>query len=342
MSWVHTFDPFAIKLGADWGLRWYGLAYLAAFAGTYLSTWYLSLKGRSQLKPTDISDYVTYGAIGALVGARLGYALFYSPSLFLEWGPSFPYWEVLSVHKGGMASHGGLIGVIIACWLFAKRRQFNLLHIFDLSVFGASLGFMCGRLANFVNGELYGRPAPEGLWWGIKFPSEIYLWGTNEIEKLKNLGPAVEALGERQGLQGTASEWVQWVQNTQMQKINFFKHELVMATQNGHEKVIELLGPVLTLRYPSQLLQAGLEGLGVLLLLALWVLPRPRPPGTAAAGFAILYAVARIVGEQFRMPDAHIGFGLWGLTRGQWLSCALLAFGLALMLYALKKSSKAL
>ena len=336
--WIHNLDPFALQLGADWGIRWYGLAYLAAFAGTYLSVWYLSLKGRTYLKPTDISDYVTYGAIGALAGARLGYAVFYSPSLFIEWSSSFPYWEVLSVHKGGMASHGGLIGVIAACYIFAWRRKLPVLHIFDLSVFGASIGFFCGRMANFVNGELYGRPAPADLWWGVKFPSEIYLWGS---EKLKSLGPAVEAMGEVQGLKATATEWEQWIDSFQMQKVNFLKHELVMATQRGQAQVLEQLGAVLTVRYPSQLVQAFLEGLGVLVLLSLW-LCKARKPGTTAAWFAILYSVARIVGEQFRMPDAHIGFGLWGLTRGQWLSCGLLVFGLALMLYSIKKSSRPL
>ena len=345
-TWVHSIDPFAIQISENFGIRWYGLAYLSAFLGTYLSIRVMFSRQTTSLSIPQMSEYVTYGAVGALLGGRLGYACFYAPYLFVNFSSEFPYWGLLSVHKGGMASHGGLIGVVLACCIFSRVHKINILHLFDLSVFGASIGFCLGRIANFINGELYGRIAPTSFKWAVKFPSEIYLWTFGDKAKLEKLTPALEALGPVSGpdgkiLQFTSSLWSQWIgrfDSLAHRNISFFKEKLVQATQTGNEMVIEALAPALSPRYPSQLMQSFLEGFLVFIILTvLW--SKPRKPGFIGASFALLYSTARVLGEQYRMPDAHIGFDLWGFTRGQWLSITLFLFGVCLMVYSLKKKS---
>ena len=128
----------------------------------------------------------------------------------------------------------------------------------------------------------------------------------------------------------TAAEWKTWVIQHNGQKIYTWIHYLQHQAEWGNEKVLQALEPVLTARYPSQLIQAALEGFAVFVLLNLiWL--RPRKPGVMSSWFAILYGVARILGEYYRKPDAHLGFQLFGLTRGQWLSIGLVAMGFLYM-----------
>src|SRR5690606_2859466 len=105
---------------------------------------------------------------GTLIGGRLGYCLFYKPELLISFSSGFPFWGVLEVHKGGMASHGGILGIMVACWLFARREKIPTLHAIDVAAFGGQWGVIYGRIANFINGELYGREASEGFKWAVK------------------------------------------------------------------------------------------------------------------------------------------------------------------------------
>ncbi len=325
------------------GVRWYGLAYLAGFVFTFFMVDWLAKRKAILLAPEVASDLITYLAIGTLVGGRVGYAVFYSPDLLVSFHSEFPFWGVLEVHKGGMASHGGLIGVIVACALFARKHKVLTTHLMDLACVGGSIGFFFGRLANFINGELYGREAPADLWMAVQFPSEIYSWGSAESEKLRGLGPAVQALGEvttRAGekISATADLWSTWVSGwgAHQQYIDFFKEALVKATERHDPAVIEALRAVLTPRYPSQLIQALLEGLLVFLVLV-WLWRKPRKPGVISAVFGVGYAIARIIGEQFRLPDRDIGFEALGLTRGQWLSIAMLAMTILFLFFVLRR-----
>ena len=112
--YVHHLSPFAIQFTETFGIRWYGLAYLAGFLLCFFVTDWMAKKGLILLDRDKVSDFITFGAIGTLVGGRLGYAVFYAPELLLSWSSAFPYWGVLEVHKGGMASHGGIIGIMFA------------------------------------------------------------------------------------------------------------------------------------------------------------------------------------------------------------------------------------
>lgn len=345
--YVHNISPFAIQFTETFGIRWYGLSYLAGFLIAYLFVDFLAKKEAILLTRDKAADLITYAAIGTLAGGRLGYCLFYAPELLTSFSGSFPYWGVLEVHKGGMASHGGILGVMLACYLFAVKNRVPTTHLIDLCTVGGSIGIFFGRLANFINGELYGRQAPEGTSWAVKFPQEIYSWGAQQTEKLKQLAPAVEELGSithpatGQRLASDTQTWLSWVQKMDYSShvnIDLYKEALVKATQSGQAKVIEALEPALTLRYPSQVVQAVLEGLLVfLILIFLW--RTPKKIGIISSAFGICYSIARIIGEQFRLPDAHIGFEALGLTRGQWLSVGLLMISIFYLIWILKQNS---
>ncbi len=342
MQYVHHLNPFAIQFTETFGIRWYGLAYLAGFVSGYFFVLLLMRRGRVLLPEVKLADYVTYCAIGALLGGRVGYCLFYSPDLLTEWTGDFPFWGVLKVHKGGMASHGGIFGMLFASYIYSRQYKLPFFHLLDLNCLGGSLGIFFGRMANFINGELYGREAPADLWWAVKFPQEMYLWGSGQLDKIGKLSAAAQALGPvpLDPKPGVISPelWAQWVQSFRFDSharaaIEGTIERIIVATQNGNVAVVEALAQVLTPRYPSQLIQGLLEGLLVFVVLAvIWL--RPRKQGVIASWFGLLYAVTRIIGEQFRMPDAQIGYQAFGLTRGQWLSIAMLGIALAFVIWA--------
>ncbi|MGE0529225.1 MAG: prolipoprotein diacylglyceryl transferase [Bdellovibrionales bacterium] len=346
MPYVHNLDPFAIQFTEHFGIRWYGLAYLMGFIGGYYAILLMTRRGGTQFKELQVADFITWVAIGVLAGGRLGYCLFYSPDLLTSFDSAFPYWGVLKVNEGGMASHGGIMGVMLVCWAYARRHQLSFLHCLDLTVYGGSLGFFFGRIANFINGELFGRPAPETLAWAVKFPTEMTLWVHNDVSRLSSLKGAVGALGQVKTDAGeviplSPSVWQGWLNAyghdfSARQHVYQTVEALIAAVQHGHAQVTVLLAPVLTARHPSQLYQAFLEGLLVFLILC-WIWRRPRKPGVVGGCFGVLYMIARIIGEQFRMPDAHIGFQLLGLTRGQWISIAFLIFALGWLIVALRR-----
>lgn len=346
MAYVHNLDPFAIQITETFGIRWYGLAYLSGFILGYYAIMWMAKRGRTLLREDQVADFITYVAIGVLAGGRLGYCLFYAPDLFTTFDGHFPYWGVLKVNEGGMASHGGILGVLLVSWLYGRRNNIQFWHLQDLTVFGGSIGFFCGRLANFINGELFGRPVAESFRWAVKFPQEMYLWAQNEFHRLGGLAPVVEKLGELRTPDGVVAlnvgVWKTWLETYNMDQVARIRvHEtieaIIHAVQASNMAVTEALAPLLTARHPSQLYQAFLEGLLVFILLGiLW--RKPQKPGVISAWFGTLYCSARIIGEQFRLPDAHIGFQWLGLTRGQWLSIALLAVSIGCLIYFYRRS----
>lgn len=349
--YVHNLSPFAIQFTETFGVRWYGLAYLAGFVFGYYAILLLTRKGRTLFKEDQIADFITFVAIGVLAGGRLGYCIFYAPDLFTSFDAHFPFWGVLKVNEGGMASHGGIMGVMLVCWLYGRSHKIPFLHCLDVTVFGGSLGFMFGRIANFINGELYGRPAPADWPFAVKFPQEMYLWMQKEFNRMIDLGPAVEKLGQLKTQTGevlnlTAATWQSWLQsyntdNSARLHVHEVVDGLIASVQHGNEAVREALGQVLTARYPSQLYQSFLEGFCVFVALC-FILRKPQKPGVVSGWFGALYCLARIVGEQFRMPDVQIGFQLFGLTRGQWLSIVMLTVAIGWLFLAYRRPVKKL
>lgn len=150
--WEHTPHPFLIRFSESFGIRYYGLAYLLGFAGAAALLVLYHRARRSPLGLDAISDLMTYLIAGVLVGGRLGFFLLYQPgTLLAEPLALFRVWE------GGMSSHGGFLGVMAALWFFARRRRVPFFQVSDLVVSVVPLGLGLGRLANFVNGELWGK-----------------------------------------------------------------------------------------------------------------------------------------------------------------------------------------
>lgn len=176
--WVHDLSPFLVQFTDNFGIRYYGLAYLLGFLG---SAWLLrnyARWGRSQLPAAKIADLMVFVVLGVLLGGRLGYFLFYQSHMLSE-NPL----AILRVWEGGMASHGGMLGVAGALWWFGRSEKIPFLHLGDLIASTAAVGLLLGRLANFINGELWGKPTD--VPWAVIFsntgggplprhPSQLY------------------------------------------------------------------------------------------------------------------------------------------------------------------------
>ena len=341
---VHDLSPFIFKFpdtslwGDHFGIRWYGFSYMLGFICAYKIISWLAERQRAGLNYTMVGDFITYAAIGTLVGGRLGYCLFYDPSLFLSFRPSIPFWGVLAVNEGGMASHGGIIGIIVASILYAKKHGLNYVYLLDLAAVTGPLGSLFGRIANFINGELVGRPADPSFPLAVKFPSDILNWPNQEFDRLSTLAPAVEKIGIE------TSKWSDLLGNFRMDsaardQVYAALYKVIGEIQNGNTAVKEAIGAVLDPRHPSQLYAAASEGLFTFLIL-FFLMRKSHRPGFIAGWFIIIYAVMRILNEQFRMPDAHIGYQLFGLTRGQWLSVAMLLVGIVTLFYWTRTQSQ--
>jgi phosphatidylglycerol:prolipoprotein diacylglycerol transferase len=251
-------DPVLIHLG-PLQIRWYALAYIVGIVLGWQLMRRLVQRPGWEITPEAVDDLLFYVTLGVILGGRIGYVLFYNAGYYL----AHPV-EILSVWRGGMSFHGGLLGVLIATMLFARTRGLAFLELADALAVVTPIGLFFGRLANFINGELWGRAA--SVPWAMVFP---------------HAEPAVP-------------------------------------------------------RHPSQLYEAGLEGL-LLFAFMLWLAYRqpyrPAARGTLGGAFLIGYALARIVVEFFREPDAQLGFLAAGATMGQLLSLPMLAAGMALVFH---------
>ncbi len=342
-AYLHSFDPFAIEFPAGWflpGLRWYGLAYLAGFLVAWLLIRWLARSGRSPIPAAAVGDLMLYGLVGVVAGGRLGYCLFYDQSLLVEFTGRFPFWGVLAIHTGGMASHGGMIGVIVAGWLFARKYGISKLHLVEVGALVSPPGLCFGRLANFVNAELVGRPLPDSMqtappWWSIKYPQDIHGWSPAQQGEL---GDAVDAAGL------SSAEWLGALRRVGLDRqadtfVTSTMDRLVAEVQAGNEAVIQAMRPLLEAYYPSQLFQALTDGPILLAVLALvWL--RPRKPGVIGSWFLMSYGVLRILTEAYRQPDAGVAvlttpFG--DLSRGQVLSVLMIVCGLVALVICVRR-----
>lgn len=320
-TYVHHLDPIALKAGIL-TLRWYGLAYLGGFAAGFLLLRYLAQRKMWVMKPEETGDFIAAAALfGVFIGGRLGYVLFYQildPKHGLSSVLADPL-GVLRVWEGGMASHGGILGLFIFTWVYSRRKKVSWTGLGDGLCVVAPVGLFFGRIANFINGELYGRVAP-GLSWAMKFPLALR---ENKIEA-ENFGAAANAVaqvvpGVLIGADGSLKS-----------DTDIF-NGILQATRSSQE-ARNAIEPFLEPRHPSQLYEAGLEGL--LLFAILWTIrvkcPK-APEGLLTGLFFGLYAIFRIFAEQFREPDAAL---VGAITKGQFLSFFMLLFAAAFLLKA--------
>ena len=354
-EYIHSLDPFAIQISDSFGIRWYGLAYIFGFFAGYYLIYKLAQKKKVLILPEQTGDFIAFLAFGTMIGGRLGYCLFYDPRLLISFSPvklpilnvSIPMWDAIAVWHGGMASHGGILGIIVACILFGHSRKIPILHLMDLTTFAGALAIGMGRIANFINGELYGRACEGKCFWPVKFPDELHRWVSNwesYKEQLKGLYPVVQKLGGIAGPEGqlispSSSKWIAWVNEESRYYVETYVSRILNAVAKGNQEILNTLGPALTARHPSQLYQSLMEGFIVFAVMVI-VWRKPQKPGVLGAYWGVTYALMRILGEQYRMPDAHIGYELLGLTRGQWISVAMLVGCIAYLAWIYRRSGE--
>ncbi len=256
LLWPH-FSPVLVRIG-PFAIHYYALAYITAL----LIGWRL-VRGFCALPPLaasgeQVDDFLTWATLGIILGGRLGYVLFYQPGYFFTHPLAIP-----AVWDGGMSFHGGFLGVTIAIIVFCTRNRMDVLRFADRIAIAVPMGLCLGRIANFINGELWGRPAAAWFPYPMIYP------------------------------------------------------------QSGS----------MVPRYPSELIEAALEGvvLFIIMLLCLRARALREKSGTLTGIFVAGYAIARITAEFFREPDVFLGFLPFGITMGQLLSIPMLLAGLGLV-----------
>lgn len=257
-------DPIALDLGFL-EIHWYSLAYIV---GILLGWYYLTrliARPNAPMERRHADDFVFYATIGILLGGRLAYVIFYQPEILRN-----PL-DVLKLWQGGMSFHGGALGVSLGILYMARKYGLSWLRIHDYIACCAPFGLFFGRIANFVNGELWGRPSD--VPWAMIFPS------------------AADGLP----------------------------------------------------RHPSQLYEAGLEGLvlGLVLAFYFWRTNARNEPGKLVGIFLLGYGLSRFVVEYFREPDVQLGTLSWGLTMGQTLTVPMIVGGIYLIARASKRKAVA-
>jgi phosphatidylglycerol:prolipoprotein diacylglycerol transferase len=260
-------------------LRFYSLAYLLGVIFAYWHTSRALKEPGAPMAQRHADDLFFYCTLGVIIGGRLGYATFYEPALWTTFAnDSWMSWRLLRLWEGGMSFHGGLLGVTLAMAWISWRDKLNFIRVVDYVAVGVPMGMLLGRLANFVNGELWGRATD--VPWGMIFCDGI----------------------PREG---------------------------VACATTG------------IVRHPSQLYQAGLEGLAMLvIMLSLFWLTRARyRPGLLAGVFTVGMGAARFINEFFREPDQQLAAfaARTGLSMGQWLTIPLILTGLIVVIFALRR-----
>ncbi len=333
-TYVHHIDPFAIQFTETFGIRWYGLAYVAGFiAAFFLFRWFVRI-GASELKDSQVGDFITLCAVlGTMVGGRLGYMLLYNFDELAANPASF--FDVLG---GGMSSHGGIAGITITAWFYARYTKTSWTGHGDNLVVVAPLGVFFGRIANFINGELYGRPTEAAI--AMKFPDELtevvstpagreWMFSTAQLRELAaKAGDTAAGLSER--VDSAVAKAMAGGQDPHYAVV-----DLIQQASLESPAFRALLGEILTPRHPSQLYEAAVEGLiPFLLLLAIRLKWKNAWHGVITGIFFIYYAIGRIAVENFREPDAE---QIAGMTRGQFYSLFMIVVGIAFLAYGLVK-----
>jgi phosphatidylglycerol---prolipoprotein diacylglyceryl transferase len=306
-------DPVALDLPGPLDVRWYGLGYLVAFGVGYLILRRLARRGFLQLDPNVVGDLIFALVLGVVLGGRIGYILFYDFASFAA-NPA----RIIRIWEGGLSFHGGLLGAIIAALVFARRQKAPFLNVGDAVSLGVTPGIFAVRVANFVNGELFGRVTTGDVPWAVRFPTDPV---------------ALQLLGaDRAG--------------------SMRERELILerAFDSGQWDAVQSQVP---LRHPSQLYEALGEGLVTgLILWAVYTWNRRRGVrwgGGAYGGlFLICYGVIRSFIELFRQPDAQfrdagdsLGTVLGPLTMGQTLSLLMVAAGLFFLVRGMRRKTAA-
>lgn len=344
-AWVHDLNPFIFRVTESFGPRWYGAAYLLAFLAGYVLLVRLARQGILRMPPERVPDLVLAVCIfGVLVGGRLGYVLFYdlpealragTTPLLWQFSGDVPFWGVLKVWKGGMAAHGGVIGVILTLIVFARRNRLSIPNVGDAACMVVPLGLFFGRIANFINGELYGHVA--NVPWAVKFPTEVSS-PTNGVQVVPQeaVDKVIWEVNEKLG---------SGVINSNQQLVEFIQGTLPLPGLSGEayrsvsDFATQQMGLILPARHPSQLYQALLEGL--LLFVICWVIGKKwRKDGMAGGAFLTFYPILRILGEQFRVGDTPVQVLGVEMSKGVLYSVPMAAAGVVYWVYWIRRPGR--
>ena len=338
-AWFHDLDPVILPIAGSLAVRWYGVSYLLGFVLAYLVLRALAARGLTPIPRDRIADAMLLLVLGVMAGGRLGYALLYEPAILVEFSASPPFWSLLALNRGGMASHGGFVGVILAAWWISRGFKDDHgnrvgacppLHVMDMCALVAPIGLTLGRIANFINGELLGRvvaaPGQPAPWYAVRYPQEII---ERPLDRLPHTDDQLDRIVELSMTKMLPGE-TDWMLGYQ---------RVLESIQRGDAALKAQLEPLISARYPTQLLQAFFDG--VLVLIVVWIIARrPRVPGVIGAWMLMVYALGRIAMDWVRLPDAGITqFG--PLTRGQLYSLLMLVVAVAVLLWTRRASAPA-
>lgn len=331
-TYVHDLDPVIISFTETLKVRWYGLAYLAGFIAAWWILKELAKKKLFPLEPDKVSDFIAYGAfLGVFLGGRLGYVLFYMlPSAAGRSQIAEDPLTIFKVWDGGMASHGGILGLTIFAWFYARKHKVSWAALGDGIVCVAPLGVFFGRMANFINGELFGHVTKGPLPWAVKFPGAVFNDKCKEAESYSSvMRVAIESAD------GTPRELLE-----QAYTSGRGGEQALAAAVRTSDSVKTAIEPFLLNRHPSQIYEGLVEGLLLFLLLIALRLRFPKlPNGTLTGLFFLLYASGRIFVEQFRVSDsAMVGI----FTKGQFYSLFFVFIGIAFLAFAYRGSREKL
>lgn len=330
-TYIHDLNPVIVELSDSIKLRWYGMAYLMAFVCGFLLLKYLGNKKLWVLPGNMAADFISSAAFfGVFLGGRIGYILFYHiPANGWGWLTENPLLPI-KVWEGGMASHGGIIGLMVFTFFYMRKHNVSWTGLGDGLCVVAPLGIFFGRMANFINGELYGRKTDVA--WGVKFPGT--LWNSdlaNDEFSRRN-----EAFLELQQYDSTLS---QVVTNNGVSQPAYSSMSYMLEKFRMDDGLREVAGNYLEARHPSQVYEGLLEGL--LLFIVLWVLRVKFPQmrhGILTGLFFVIYAFGRIFCEAFREREEQT---LEYLSRGQFLSLFMILIGIGFILWGVKKGGNA-
>ena len=342
-TYVHNLNPVALPIYGKFAVHWYGLAYLLGFVAGFLLLRHLARRGLWVMKPDVVGDFIAAAALfGVFLGGRLGYILFYYLPKAGWGGLAEDPMVVFRVWEGGMASHGGILGVAIFTWCYAKKHRVSWAALSDGLCVVSPLGLFFGRMANFINGELYGRVA-NGVAWAVKFPATLLDSKAPESQLLGEIvAKAADAAkadpnmaSSYQALESARTAWKMAYESGNLEDMGAAHGALaqrVLEANRESGNVTAAIGNYLEPRHPSQIYEALLEGL--LLFGILWIvrIRFPKAPAGLLTGlFFGLYALFRIFCEYFREPDADkVGF----LTKGQFFSLFMFLFAAGFLAHA--------
>ena len=224
--------------------------------------WFKNYNNITNINQQDFEDLIIYLILGIILGGRLGYVIFYDPNYYIQ-----NFFEIFKVWHGGMSFHGGVLGVVISTFVFAKVNKSNFFNFTDIIACVAPIGLFLGRIANFINGELFGKVST--LPWAVVFP---------DVDNLA--------------------------------------------------------------RHPSQIYEAILEGIVLFVLINIFALKKKllKKTGYISGLFLVLYSILRIISENFREPDKHIGYIYQNISMGIILSIITLLLGSLIILFVRKNA----